>query len=296
MDTYTKIMGVTKQNENGQNIQEILSELSPYTTLSFQREPNNPYDQNAIKIYADGVHIGYISAELAEKIAPQLDSGDQELFGEIEEVTGGGEKSFGCNIHIYTDAPQVPLILDRNVVATLNNDAFKLYSTNVLNYAKTLQPGCSAEIFHKVKDAVDAINAEAAKRNTPPVVKKKQTFKVSLVLAFIFFLLAATFLFIERNLEAAGGACVCGIMCIIYWTTTSKYLVKRKQANKKVIPSNSINKGAQSTSPQIYVFVSPTGKKYHKDPGCASAKHCVRMSLDEARAKGYTECKRCQYK
>lgn len=48
MDTYTKIMGVTKQNENGQNIQEILSGLSPYATLSFQREPNNPYDQNAI--------------------------------------------------------------------------------------------------------------------------------------------------------------------------------------------------------------------------------------------------------
>lgn len=296
MDTYTKIMGVTKQNENGQNIQEILSELSPYTTLSFQREPNNPYDQNAIKIYADGVHIGYISAELAEKIAPQLDSGDQELFGEIEEVTGGGEKSFGCNIHIYTDAPQVPLILDRNVVATLNNDAFKLYSTNVLNYAKTLQPGCSAEIFHKVKDAVDVINAEAAKRNTPPVMKKKQTFKVSLVLAFVFFLLAAVFLLIEKNLEAAEGACVCGIMCIIYWIITSKYLVKRKQTHKKVIPSNSINKGSQSTSPQIYVFVSPTGKKYHKDPGCAGAKHCVRMSLGEAKAKGYTECKRCQYK
>lgn len=248
MDTYTKIMGVTKQNENGQNIQEILSELSPYTTLSFQREPNNPYDQNAIKIYADGVHIGYISAELAEKIAPQLDSGDQELFGEIEEVTGGGEKSFGCNIHIYTDAPQVPLILDRNVVATLNNDAFKLYSTNVLNYAKTLQPGCSAEIFHKVKDAVDVVNAEAAKRNTPPAMKKKRTFKVSLVFALIFFFLAAIFLLIEKNPEAAGGACIFGVVCLIYWAIRVKCSAKKKPA-RKVVTSNNAQKSSQSTSP-----------------------------------------------
>lgn len=108
LSTPTKVVGVTKENENGDNIQEILEEMSleweDYKKiLSFSREPDNPYDENAIAVYAgyfDGFpHIGYINADLASRLSPQIDSGC-ELRGYITEITGGGSKKYGCNIEI----------------------------------------------------------------------------------------------------------------------------------------------------------------------------------------------------
>ena len=66
IDTPTKVVGVTKNNDEGVDIQNILPELEDGSKLNFAREPNNPYDTNAIKVICDYQHIGYIKAELAE--------------------------------------------------------------------------------------------------------------------------------------------------------------------------------------------------------------------------------------
>lgn len=77
-----------------------MPELEDGSKLNFAREPNNPYDTNAIKVICDYQHIGYIKAELAEEIAPIMDSG-KELKGYITQITGGIDgKNYGCNIHI----------------------------------------------------------------------------------------------------------------------------------------------------------------------------------------------------
>lgn len=100
IDTPTKVVGVTKNNDEGVDIQNILPELEDGSKLNFAREPNNPYDTNAIKVICDYQHIGYIKAELAEEIAPIMDSG-KELKGYITQITGGTNgKTYGCNIHI----------------------------------------------------------------------------------------------------------------------------------------------------------------------------------------------------
>ena len=100
IDTPTKVVGVTKNNDEGVNIQNILPELEDGSKLNFVREPKNPYDANAIKVICDYQHIGYIRAELAEEIAPIMDSG-KELKGYITQITGGANgKTYGCNIHI----------------------------------------------------------------------------------------------------------------------------------------------------------------------------------------------------
>lgn len=94
-----KVVGVTKNNDNGQPIQYILSSLSEDSDFMLVREPNNPYDTNAIKVIADYQHIGYVKAELAQQLAPIMDKGNNpkvELLG----VTGGGDKNYGCNIRI----------------------------------------------------------------------------------------------------------------------------------------------------------------------------------------------------
>lgn len=96
--SYTKLSGVTKKNEDGDSIQKILSALDDGEELEFVREYDNPYDGNAIKVYCNEQHIGYIKADLAKKLAPKVDSGE-ELIGYISEITGGYDgKSYGCNI------------------------------------------------------------------------------------------------------------------------------------------------------------------------------------------------------
>ncbi len=97
--TYTKVVGVTKNNDEGQPIQTILPTLDECDSLTFVREPNNPYDSNAIKVICEYQHIGYIKADLAKNLAPLMDSG-RKLTGYICEITGGNGYTYGCNIHI----------------------------------------------------------------------------------------------------------------------------------------------------------------------------------------------------
>lgn len=102
IDTHSKIVGVTKLNDKGKDIQKILSKLKPDTKLVLIREPDNPYskDGSVTKIYANNKHIGYIKSDLAKKIAPLLDKG-HKCKVTISEITGGiCGKNFGCNYQI----------------------------------------------------------------------------------------------------------------------------------------------------------------------------------------------------
>ena len=45
--------------------------------VSLVREPRNPHDENAIKVTAEGLHIGYIGRDEAEGLAPAMDAGDR---------------------------------------------------------------------------------------------------------------------------------------------------------------------------------------------------------------------------
>ena len=100
-EIHTKIAGVTHKNEEGRSIQRILKDLTGYDPdsleLTLERELNNPYDENAIKVYCEGEHIGYIKAELAKKLADLVDDG--VVSGSVSEITGGTEGyPYGCNI------------------------------------------------------------------------------------------------------------------------------------------------------------------------------------------------------
>ena len=57
--------------------------------IRLEREPHNKYDSNAIKVLAGSrteKHIGYIPANLAEKIAPLLDKGySSVVFSDLED-------------------------------------------------------------------------------------------------------------------------------------------------------------------------------------------------------------------
>jgi HIRAN domain len=53
------------------------SELAPGSVLELRRDPGNEHDPNAIAVRApgDGGQVGWVPRELAEEIAPELDSG-----------------------------------------------------------------------------------------------------------------------------------------------------------------------------------------------------------------------------
>lgn len=51
-----------------------------------RREPDNAFDRNAIAVYVRGRQIGYVPADVAETIAPGLDSGLLTLTAKVYKV------------------------------------------------------------------------------------------------------------------------------------------------------------------------------------------------------------------
>ena len=46
------------------------------TELTLRREPKNPHDKNAIGVCHGPTFLGFVAAELAERIAPLMDRGE----------------------------------------------------------------------------------------------------------------------------------------------------------------------------------------------------------------------------
>jgi hypothetical protein len=49
--------------------------LAPGDRLELRRQPDNEYDANAIAVHGGGELLGFVPRELAEELAPALDSG-----------------------------------------------------------------------------------------------------------------------------------------------------------------------------------------------------------------------------
>ena len=71
----THIRGV--RHQNGAEF-AIRNHVRQGTELTLRREPQNPHDKNAIGVW--GPHgqtfLGFVAAELAERIAPLMDRGE----------------------------------------------------------------------------------------------------------------------------------------------------------------------------------------------------------------------------
>lgn len=72
---------------------------------------------------------------------------------------------------------------------------------------------------------------------------------------------------------------------------TSSILTERKNA-KTSTSSDAVVTTAQNTTSAI-VYVTNTGKKYHKSNCSYLKKSKIQMNLSEAKSQGYTACSRC---
>jgi hypothetical protein len=116
----TKIRGVTKRNPDGKNRQRIIRTwCNCGDALFLEREPNNPVDENAIRVRRIvstdipdkprlAEQLGYLSRDLAAELAPKMDRQGFVLMAMIREITGGEDgRSLGVNIQLeeYRPAP-----------------------------------------------------------------------------------------------------------------------------------------------------------------------------------------------
>ena len=100
---YTNVAGVTFRNPDGTPRQEIIRDCSQGEWLELIREPDNRHDSNAIAVRRrkSGEQLGYISSDLAFRMAGEMDSGDRFLAW-ISEITGGTNEfpTRGVNIKV----------------------------------------------------------------------------------------------------------------------------------------------------------------------------------------------------
>lgn len=103
----TKVVGVSRKNEDGTSRQKIASKLRKGDLLMLVHERDNPADANALKVLASkGKQVGYLMRERAEEFVDLVDERDG-LLAVVTEVTGGdargGKPSYGVNIAIVDE-------------------------------------------------------------------------------------------------------------------------------------------------------------------------------------------------
>lgn len=98
-----KVVGVTFTNENtGEKRADIIRELMNKDAgdieIKLEREPDNKYDMNAVKVFANDKQIGYIGKEYAQIIAPLMD--EYEEFNATVKGIGEYKNRPYCEITI----------------------------------------------------------------------------------------------------------------------------------------------------------------------------------------------------
>ena len=97
-DFYSKVVGVTFGNEDGTSRQEIIRSCKEGDDLILKPVPTKEYPE-AIGVFTNsGKQLGHITAELARELKDKYSSNLMKVT--VAGVTGGGDKTYGCNLHI----------------------------------------------------------------------------------------------------------------------------------------------------------------------------------------------------
>jgi single-stranded-DNA-specific exonuclease len=95
---HTKVAGVSFEGR-----QDTIAGLNAGALLTLERQPDNPYDSNAIAVLYGNLHLGFIHRGMAAHLAPPIDGGAR-YRARVASLTGGGGKHRGLNIFVERDA------------------------------------------------------------------------------------------------------------------------------------------------------------------------------------------------
>lgn len=97
-DFNSKVVGVSFGNDDGTSRQEIIKTCKPGDDLILKPVPTTEYP-DAIGVFTkQGKQLGHINAELAAEL--KNDYPNNLMSVTVNNITGGGDKTYGCNIHI----------------------------------------------------------------------------------------------------------------------------------------------------------------------------------------------------
>lgn len=101
IEIKTKIRGVSRDDpKSGRSRQEIIRKhVKAGTRLVARLEPDNPVNRNAIALWFESFHLGYLSDELSDELADRM-RGGTKVWVTVLGVTGGeeGMETLGVNI------------------------------------------------------------------------------------------------------------------------------------------------------------------------------------------------------
>lgn len=97
-DFNTKVVGVTFGNDDGSSRQEIIKACKPGDDIIFKPVPTAEYP-DAIGVFnKKGQQLGHLGADLAADLKNNYPNNPMSVT--ITDITGGGDKNYGCNLHI----------------------------------------------------------------------------------------------------------------------------------------------------------------------------------------------------
>lgn len=100
---YSKVVGVTHSNSDGQKRQHIIKAFCKEgAPLELRPEPQNPVDPEAIGIWIGTDQIGYLPAGRTASEVLQMISSGNTVTARVSNVTGGtkDKPTYGVNILI----------------------------------------------------------------------------------------------------------------------------------------------------------------------------------------------------
>ena len=97
-DFHTKVVGVTFNNDDGTSRQNIIKNCKAGEDIIFKPVPTKEYP-DAIGVFnKKGQQLGHLSQGVAAEIKNKY--GYNLMSVTISNITGGGDLSYGCNLHI----------------------------------------------------------------------------------------------------------------------------------------------------------------------------------------------------
>ena len=95
----TKVVGVSKINDDGSSRQELIRKLiREDDPIRLEPEPDNAYDPHAVRVLSNHGHqIGYLPRETAERVASAIEN---EATIHCRVAWTGGEKFAGVGLRI----------------------------------------------------------------------------------------------------------------------------------------------------------------------------------------------------
>lgn len=99
-----RVAGINKQGLSGKHRQKVIKTLKPGVPIYLVRQPDNPYDADAVALFtAGGEDIGYLPREFAAEIAGRLDKGSP-VTAQVKAVepfkTEGGKTLRGVELEL----------------------------------------------------------------------------------------------------------------------------------------------------------------------------------------------------